>query len=142
LILPGGAIILTSTQGGGMPRKVLIVEDESSVRELLSEILKINGFTVLTAEDGKKGLDEAKKNVPNIIVLDVNMPKMDGFQVLEYLKKDRKTRDIPVIMLTTRASQDDIAQGMQLYADKYIPKPFDSNYLVTEIKKTLDVRGI
>ncbi len=124
-----------------MPKKILIVDDEPAVRELLGEILKTQNFTVLLAEDGKKGLDEAKRHVPDLIVLDVNMPKMDGFKVLENLKKDKKTRDIPVIMLTTQSTQDDVAHGMELYADKYIPKPFDSHHLVAEIKKTFDVRG-
>ncbi len=124
-----------------MGKKILIVDDEPSVRELLGDILKTHGFTVLMAEDGKKGWEEAKRHKPDLVVLDVNMPKMDGFQVLQNLKKEKKTRDIPVIMLTTQNTQDDITHGMELYADKYIPKPFDSYHLVSEIRKTFDVRG-
>ena len=123
-------------------KKILLVDDEVSIVDLLADILIKNGFTVFKANDGKKGLDDAKKLRPDLVVLDVNMPKMDGFKVLENLKKDKKTRDIPVIMLTTRASADDISQGMQLYADKYLPKPFEGNQLVAEINKTFATRQL
>ncbi len=125
-----------------MDKKILIVDDEPAIRQMLNDLLKNEGFSVLEAADGKKGLDEAKKHVPDLVVLDVNMPKMDGFKVLENLKKDKKTRDIPVIMLTSKSSQEDITQGIQLYADKYIPKPFDAAHFLTEVKKTFQARGI
>ncbi len=86
-----------------MGKKILIVDDEESIREPLKEMLVRNGYEVIMAEDGKKGLDEARKKKPDLVLLDVNMPKMDGFKVLEELKKDKKTADIPVFMLTSRS---------------------------------------
>ncbi len=126
---------------GDAKKKVLLVDDEAPLRSLLKSLLEMNGFTCLEAEDGKKGLDEARKHTPDLILLDVNMPKMNGFEVLKNLKKEKKTMNIPVIMLTTRDTQDDMAQGMELYADKYIPKPFDSAKLLEEIRKTLSSQG-
>lgn len=123
-------------------KKILMVEDEATVRELLKDLMERHGYDFLQAADGKQGLDEARKKKPDLILLDVNMPKMNGFEVLENLKKDKKTQNIPVIMLTTRDTQEDMAQGMELYADKYIPKPFDTANLFIEIKKTFDSMGL
>ena len=123
-------------------KKILMVDDESAARGLIKTLAEMNGYTFIEAEDGKKGLERAKKDAPDIILLDVNMPKMNGFDVLQNLKKDSKTMNIPVIMLTTRDTQEDMAQGMELYADKYIPKPFDSNHLFGEIKKTFETQGL
>ena len=122
-------------------KKILMVDDESAARGLIKTLAEMNGYVFIEAEDGKKGLERAKKDAPDIILLDVNMPKMNGFDVLQNLKKDHKTLNIPVIMLTTRDTQEDMAEGMELYADKYIPKPFDSNHLFAEIKKTLETQG-
>ena len=123
-------------------KKILMVDDETAARGLLKTMAEMQGYIFFEAEDGKKGVEQAKKHLPDLILLDVNMPKMNGFQVLENLKKDKKTQNIPVIMLTTRDTQEDMAQGMELYADKYIPKPFDSNHLFREIKKTFESQGL
>lgn len=122
-------------------KTILMVDDEAAARGLLKDLMQIHGYAFLEAEDGKKGLEQARKHCPDLILLDINMPKMNGFDVLENLKKDKKTRSIPVIMLTTRDTQEDMAEGMELYADKYIPKPFDSNHLFTEIRKTFESQG-
>jgi DNA-binding response OmpR family regulator len=123
-------------------KKILVVDDEEMIRELAKDYLESKGYDVLTAADGKKGLQEAKSKKPDLIILDVNMPKMNGFQVLDELKKDRHTMDIPVFMLTTRKSDEDIRQGMEHMADKYLPKPFMPETLLDEIRKTLAVRGL
>lgn len=123
-------------------KKILLADDEKTLRSLLQVLLEEAGYEFIEAEDGKAALEKAKKSRPDLIILDVNMPKMTGFQVLEQLKKDSKTRDIPVIMLTTRGGQEDIEAGMELDADKYIPKPFDSKNLIEEIRKTFAVRGM
>ena len=120
-----------------MPHKILIVDDEETIREPLKEMLVQQGYEVLIAEDGKKGLDEARKKRPDLVLLDVNMPKMDGFTVLQELKKDKKSSDIPVFMLTSRSTAEDIAAGISGFAEKYISKPFDFNHLLSEIQKTL-----
>ena len=84
--------------------KILIIDDEKLVRTMLTDLLQIKGFTVVSAEDGPTGLAAAKKEKPNVIILDVMMPGMDGFEVCETLKKDGATTTIPVIILT--ASED------------------------------------
>lgn len=123
-------------------KTILVVDDEEMIRELAKDYLESKGYDILTAGDGKKGLQEAKSKRPDLIILDVNMPKMNGFQVLEELKKDKHTMNIPVFMLTTRKSDDDIRQGMEHMADKYLPKPFMPEQLLEEIRKTLAVRGL
>lgn len=123
-------------------KTILIVDDEEMIRELAKDYLQSKGYDVLTAEDGKKGLQEAKSKKPDLIILDVNMPKMSGFQVLAELKKDKHTLNIPVFMLTTRKADEDIRQGMEHMADKYLPKPFMPGTLLDEIRKTLAVRGL
>ena len=123
-------------------KRILLADDEKTLRELLKVRLEAAGYHFLEAEDGKAALDQAKKHRPDLIILDVNMPRMNGFDVLQNLKKDSKTRNIPVIMLTTRASQDDIEEGMELDADQYIPKPFDSKKLLLAIEQTFVVRGL
>ena len=124
-----------------MGKKILVVDDEKAIREPLVEMLTRQGYEALQAEDGKKGLEESKKKKPDLILLDVNMPKMDGFKVLAELKKDRKTSDIPVFMLTSRSSAEDVAAGISGFAEKYIPKPFDFALLMAEIQKTLSLKG-
>ncbi len=123
-------------------KKILLADDEKTLRELLKVRLEDAGYEFIEAEDGKAAIDQTKKHRPDLIILDVNMPKMNGFEVLEHLKKDSKTRDIPVIMLTTRASQEDIEEGMALDADQYVPKPFDSAKLLHAIEQIFVNRGL
>ena len=123
-----------------MAKKILVADDEQTIRGPLKEMLIQAGYEVIEAGDGRKALEEARKKKPDLVLLDVNMPKMDGFKVLEELKKDRKTADIPVFMLTSRSSAEDIAAGISGFAEKYIPKPFDFNQLLSEIQKTLSTR--
>ncbi len=108
---------------------------------MLRDFLTREGFEVLEAGDGKKGFEEARRAIPDVILMDVNMPRMDGFQALEKLKKDKKTMDIPVIMLTAKSDGKNMAEGMRLYADKYIPKPYDLQHLLQEIRKTLAIES-
>lgn len=119
---------------------VLIVDDEPNIRQTIDDMLRAEGFKTTQAPDGKKAFQEAKRLMPDIIVMDVMMPKWDGYKALSELKKSSSTMDIPVIMLTVKASQENIEQGMQLYADKYISKPFDADNLIEEIKASLMVR--
>lgn len=123
-------------------KKILLADDERSLRELLRVLFEGAGYEFIEAEDGKNALEQIKKSKPDLIILDVNMPKMNGFQVLEHIKKDSKTRDIPVVMLTTRAEQEDIETGMELNADQYIPKPFDSKKILLTVENIFKVRGL
>lgn len=122
-----------------MTKKILVVDDENDLREMLRDFLSREGFEIVEASDGRKGVDEAKRSMPDVILMDVSMPHMDGFQALERLKKDKKTMNIPVIMLTARADEKNMAEGIRLYADKYIPKPYDLKHLLQEIRRTLGV---
>ena len=122
-------------------KKILLADDEKPLRELLKVILEKAGYDFFEAVDGKAAIDQVRKTFPDLIILDVNMPKMDGFTVLKNLKKNSATRNIPVIMLTTRAAFEDVEEGMELDAETYLSKPFDPEKLLQAIQQTFEVRG-
>ena len=121
-------------------RKILVVDDEPEITGSLQEILEQAGYAVETAQDGREALEKSRTFLPGLILLDVMMPKMDGFQVLEHLKKEGQTANIPVIMLTSRAGARDLEEGIQQHVEKYFSKPFDGVSLLAEIKKAFAVR--
>jgi DNA-binding response OmpR family regulator len=123
-----------------MKQTILVVDDEPHILKTIADLLMSEGFSVLVAVDGKEGLLAAREKQPDLILLDVMMPKLDGFQVLKRLKKDPLTLDIPVIMLTVRGASKDVQEGIQFYAEKYITKPFDPERLLHEIKHSLMAR--
>lgn len=102
--------------------KVLIVEDEETLSQMYSIKFEKEGFTVLTANDGQTGLDLATKEKPDVILLDVIMPKMDGFMVLEQLQAETTTKKIPVIMLTNLGQTEDLEKGKKMGATDYLVK--------------------
>ncbi|MFC1662799.1 response regulator transcription factor [Patescibacteria group bacterium] len=102
--------------------KVLIVEDEKMLGEMYKTKFEMEGFAVDQALDGQEGIDTARKSKPDIILLDIIMPKLDGFIVLQELKKDDKTKDIPVILLTNLGQEDDVKRGKKLGASDYFVK--------------------
>lgn len=114
-------------------KKILVVEDEPHARESLVDRLEFEGYEVVTAEDGAIGLSKAKEEKPDLIILDVMLPKMDGFKICRLLKFDKKFRDIPIIMLTARTADADISVGKETRADFYMTKPYDVDELVTKI---------
>ena len=105
---------------------VLVVEDEEHIRNILEYNLKLDGFDVYLAEDGRKGLEIARDKKPDAILLDWMMPEMDGLEVLSELKSDEQTKHIPVFMLTAKAMIHDVRKVLSEGADDYIAKPFDS----------------
>jgi DNA-binding response OmpR family regulator len=121
-------------------KRILVVDDEPHIVRTLEDLLMAEGYVVNKAADGKRALQEARAFLPDLIILDVMMPKMNGFEVLEHLKKDQRTMDIPVIMLTVKSATQDIEQGIKLYAEKYITKPFNPDQLLVEIEKSLALR--
>jgi len=121
-----------------MSKRILIIDDEQELSDMTKLRLEANGYEVLCAYDGLAGLDMVKKEMPDLILLDVNMPKMDGFQVCRLLKFDAKFKSIPIIMLTARGTTDDIEIGGQIRADAYMTKPFDSQELLDKIKELLE----
>ena len=118
-------------------KKILVIEDNQEVREVLEEVLELSGYDVNTAEDGAVGAKKALENIPDLIICDVMMPKLDGFGVLNILSKKPETADVPFIFLTAKAEKDDFRRGMNLGADDYIQKPFKPNELVSRIKRLI-----
>lgn len=117
---------------------ILIVDDEDDVVGLLQLVFETNGFLARTAGNGKAAVASAYENPPDVIVLDVMMPEMDGWQVLKILKGDERTRRIPVVMLSARAERRDKMIGLQEGADAYIAKPFSPSEVVQEVKDLLN----
>ncbi len=106
--------------------KILIIEDEAGFRRIYKEVLESGGYEVLLAENGEKGLESAGADMPDLILLDLKLPTMHGFEVLQRLKEDDSTRDIPVIIFSVMGEQDDIQQGLDLGAEDYAVKGFYS----------------
>jgi DNA-binding response OmpR family regulator len=111
-------------------RRVLVADDDPDILDLLTLNLECHGYQVYPAADGEEARRLALQLVPDLIVLDVMMPKLDGLEVLAALKAHAETRDIPVVMLTAKASDSDVWQGWQAGADYYITKPFDLDELM------------
>ncbi|WP_310428614.1 anti-sigma factor antagonist [Chamaesiphon sp. VAR_48_metabat_135_sub] len=103
---------------------ILAIEDEAGIRENIQEILELEGFNVLTAENGKIGVQLAREHHPDLIICDVMMPELDGYDVLIALRQDPSTIKIPFIFLSAKAAKDDFRKGMSLGADDYLTKPF------------------
>ncbi len=120
-----------------MPKTILIVEDEVNLVELLKFRLESKGYNVETAFDGEDGLDKIGKVRPDLIILDIMMPKIDGYEVCRRLKADQKTKDIPIIILTARTQNKDMDQAQAVGADSFITKPFEPTDLLKEIEKLL-----
>jgi CheY-like chemotaxis protein len=118
-------------------KKILVVEDNQSVRENLEELLTLSNYKVITAENGKIGVEKALTEIPDLILCDVMMPELDGFGVLHILDKKPATADIPLIFLTAKADKTDFRKGMNLGADDYITKPYDDVELLDAIEMRL-----
>ncbi len=119
-------------------KKILIIDDEEDMRAFVGMRLQAAGYEILTAIDGMDGLNMARAHHPNLIILDVMMPKMDGFQVCRMLKFDEIFQDIPVIMLTAKSQPDDKKIGQDVKADAYITKPFEGEVLIRKVKEFLN----
>lgn len=119
-------------------KKILLVDDEPDIVLMVSNRLKASGYEVLSALDGQAGLELAKTTKPDLIILDLMLPKMDGYKVCGFIKKDSRYSRIPVIMFSAKAQQDDIKTGEELGADAYIVKPFDSSVLLAKIAELLE----
>ncbi len=117
--------------------KILVVEDEPSLQKLLEYQLKRLGHEIRVAPDGKQALEMAKSDRPDLVLLDVMLPVMGGFQVLKSLQDDKTTNKIPVIMLSAKGQQHDIAAGIEKGVFDYITKPFNIPTLAERIKKAL-----
>ena len=117
--------------------KVLIVDDEKNIVEAIRYNLEKAGFRTLTAADGRRALELARRELPDLITLDVMLPEHDGWEVCRLLRQDDRTRRIPVIMLTVKSDEADTVIGLELGADDYLTKPFSPKELVARIKAVL-----
>jgi two-component system, OmpR family, alkaline phosphatase synthesis response regulator PhoP len=122
--------------------KILVVDDEPNIVQTLQDRLEMNDYKVVTACNGKEGLDTALTEKPDIVLLDVIMPVMDGHEMLEHLRKHEEGRDIAVIMLTARSQNQDIARANACGIDDYIVKPFDLSELLEKIESILESRRV
>ncbi len=120
------------------PQTILIIDDEENYRDIITMALQISGYEVLDAKNGLDGLAAAKMNKPDLILCDVNMPKMDGNTLLSTLKEDPEFADIPFIFLTGNTAPSDMRKGMQLGADDYLTKPFSTEELLSAVKTRLN----
>jgi len=118
-------------------KTILLIEDNLEVRENTAEILELANFNVISAENGKVGVAQAKENNPDLIICDIMMPELDGYGVLYLLGRDPQTSSIPFIFLTAKAEKSDVRKGMNLGADDYLTKPFDEMELLNAIESRL-----
>ena len=121
---------------------ILVIEDNENIRENTAEILDLAGYKVYTAENGKKGVEIALKEIPSVIVCDIMMPELDGYGVLHLLKKNASTENIPFIFLTAKTERSDMRKGMEMGADDYITKPFDDIELLKAVETRLKKSAI
>jgi len=116
---------------------ILIIEDELITREMTKEILQELGYHVLTAENGKIGSVMAKHHLPDLILLDLGLPDIDGLEVAKSLKSDKETAEISILVLSARDDEHTIISGLESFADDYITKPFNESMLIARVKALL-----
>jgi two-component system, OmpR family, alkaline phosphatase synthesis response regulator PhoP len=116
---------------------IVVAEDQQHVRKLIMYKLENSGYQVVTAEDGVDALAKIREIKPTLVLLDVMMPLMTGFEVLAALKQEEGTKNIPVILVTAQSREDEILRGLEFGAEDYITKPFSPNELAARVKKAL-----
>ena len=121
-----------------MAAKILVIDDDTILSELVSYILKAEGFIPIIANDGQEGVAKFQSEKPDLVVLDVTMPKMDGFEVCQRI---RRISDTPIIMLTAQGNEDHMVQGLDLGADDYVVKPFQLKPLMARVRANLRRAG-
>ncbi len=119
-------------------KKILVVEDDLVSQRVLSARLEINGYEVITAQDGEEGLGKARKENPDLVILDLMLPKMTGYEVCRMLKFDDKYKEIPIVILSSLDQQDEREKAIKAGADAYFIKPFDLELLLVKIKGFID----
>ena len=117
--------------------RILIAEDERDIRELITFTLKYAGHEVFPTSNGEEAYQMATQIMPDLIVLDVRMPRMTGYEVCEQIKSNRNTRDIPVVFLSAKGQESEVQMGIEVGADEYILKPFSPEQLVERVKSIL-----
>jgi len=118
-------------------KKILIADDHPELVELLRVTLERKDYEIVYASDGKETLKKARVEKPDLVLLDIVMPKMDGFEVCRQLRKDPQTKEIPIVMLTAKGQKVDKERGREVGANEYITKPFSPSALLVKIKEIL-----
>ncbi len=121
-----------------MPHKILVADDEPALLRLMEFVLAKQGHTLLTATNGEEALAEARRQRPDLIVLDIMMPRMDGYQVAEAIRADDELKETPIIMLSAKAQDEDIARGLEAGVDQYVTKPFSPDELTSLVTNYLE----
>ncbi|NLH15961.1 MAG: response regulator [Phycisphaerae bacterium] len=122
--------------------KILVIDDEPNIVQTLQDRLEMNEYRVFTAHNGREGLDKFEREKPDVILLDVIMPVMDGLEMLETLRKRPDGQDVSIIMLTARSQTQDIARANACGIDDYIVKPFDLSELLAKIESVVEHRKV
>jgi len=121
-----------------MPKeRILVVDDEEDILELVRFNLSKEGYQAICAETGERAVEMARSEIPDLIVLDLMLPGMDGLEVTKFLKKDPETQHIPIVMLTAKGEESDVVTGLELGADDYVTKPFSPKILLARVKAVL-----
>jgi len=120
-----------------MNQLIVVIEDEEDIRELIRYNLDKEGYRVLVANSGEEGLELVVNSMPDLIVLDLMLPGIDGLEVCRQLKKEPKTKDIPIVMVTARGEEPDVVSGLELGAEDYVSKPFSPKVLVARVRTVL-----
>jgi len=125
------------TENKNDKKKILLVEDEKDMAYAVTLQLEAKGYEIITASDGREGLEKARTKKPDLIILDLMLPKIDGYKVCRMLKFDDKYKNIPIILFTARAQDSDKKVGKEVGADAYITKPFEPSALLDKIRELL-----
>jgi len=118
-------------------KRILLIEDEPDILKTTAIFLQAEGFEVLTAVDGMEGLEKARTQGPDLIIMDIMLPKLDGYKLCRMLKFDEKYKNIPIVFFTARAQAQDEELGREVCADAYIKKPTDPKLLIEKVKELL-----
>src|SRR5664279_5209870 len=125
-----------------MKKAILVIDDNADIRENTAEILELAGYKTFTAENGKKGVEIALREKPELVVCDIMMPELDGYGVLHLIRKNPETIHIPFIFLTAKTERSDFRKGMEMGADDYITKPFEDIELLNAVEIRLKKSAI
>ncbi|MCC5933668.1 MAG: response regulator [Candidatus Cyclonatronum sp.] len=118
-----------------MPANILIVDDEPNIVISLEFLMAQNGLNPFIARSGEQAIDHLEKQIPDLILLDVMLPNRSGFDILQYIRRSERLKNIKVVMLTARGREQDISKGMDLGADAYVTKPFSTRDLIKKVKE-------
>jgi DNA-binding response OmpR family regulator len=129
--------LMKISHGRCMPARILVAEDDRKQAELIRRYLEREGHLTVVVHDGRAAIDEARRRSPDLLVLDVMMPKVDGLDVCRVLRADSAGGDVPIIMLTARSTEDDLLLGLDLGADDYLTKPYNPRELVARVRTVL-----